>query len=113
MRSVLVGRGDRCDVVLADPTVSRRHIEIVEMKDGKYLIVDQDSTAGTFVAETRGWKQVTHARVAATDRIRLGGHETTVDSLLRLMSAAERGSGEKHTVAERDPETGEIIMRKK
>jgi len=44
----LVGRDPGCDVVVADPYVSRTHARIF-YKDGKWYIVDLGSKNGTYV----------------------------------------------------------------
>ncbi|MHB1361135.1 MAG: FhaA domain-containing protein [Thermoleophilia bacterium] len=44
-RAVLIGRSRHCDLVLADPNVSRRHAEL-RQRGNDYLIVDLDSTNG-------------------------------------------------------------------
>ncbi len=46
--SVLIGRLPDCQIVLADPNVSRRHAEI-RVEDGRALAVDLGSTNGTKV----------------------------------------------------------------
>lgn len=68
--STWLGRGLDCDIIFdaSSATVSRRHAEII-IRDGKYLIVDNNSFNGTLVNEQR---------VSATtelfhhDQIRLG-----------------------------------------
>lgn len=45
---VTIGRLPECEVVLTDPSVSRRHAE-VRRRDGQFVIVDLDSTNGTKV----------------------------------------------------------------
>ncbi len=47
-RSLLLGRGDDCDIRLNDHSVSRRHARIEATLDG-YIVSDQQSTNGTFV----------------------------------------------------------------
>jgi hypothetical protein len=63
----LIGRNKRCDVVLADPNVSRRHAEIRREGDD-YVIIDLDSTNGVQI-NGRGVKR---ARLADGDRLTLG-----------------------------------------
>jgi hypothetical protein len=46
-RPVAIGRLPDCDLVLADPNVSRRHAEVRQSEDGAYLISDMGSTNGT------------------------------------------------------------------
>ena len=45
---VILGRGTDCDLRLVDPGVSRHHAEI-RVEDGEVVLVDLDSTNGTFV----------------------------------------------------------------
>lgn len=47
-RVVLIGRSRQCDLVLADPNVSRRHAEL-RQRGNDYLVVDLDSTNGVEV----------------------------------------------------------------
>jgi DNA-binding NtrC family response regulator len=48
---VLIGTHDNCDLVLTDPTVSRRHCEIVVQED-RYLLRDLESTNGSSLGGT-------------------------------------------------------------
>jgi len=45
---LLVGRSRRCDIVLDDPGVSRRHARLV-FRDGSWVLQDLQSTNGTTV----------------------------------------------------------------
>jgi pSer/pThr/pTyr-binding forkhead associated (FHA) protein len=49
---LVIGRGDDCDIVLADPSVSLRHATVRPL-DGAYVLVDEGSSNGTWVQETR------------------------------------------------------------
>ncbi len=49
---VLIGSHESCDLVLADPTVSRQHCEIA-LVEGGYQVSDLDSTNGTFLGSAR------------------------------------------------------------
>lgn len=46
-RSVVLGRGDTCDIIVQNNFASRQHVRI-EFRFGKFFIIDQ-STNGTFV----------------------------------------------------------------
>lgn len=46
--SILLGRHESCDIVLKDSSVSRRHARL-ELRRGRYTIVDLGSTNGTMV----------------------------------------------------------------
>jgi diguanylate cyclase (GGDEF)-like protein len=47
---ITLGRDAKCDIVLDDPNVSRLHARL-ERVDGGYVLVDLESTNGTFVDE--------------------------------------------------------------
>jgi hypothetical protein len=65
---VMVGRSERCDVVLSDPTVSRRHLELRPAGAGQWLAVDVGSLNGTWLAKRR----VARALVVPGDELWLG-----------------------------------------
>ncbi len=50
---VTVGKMADCDLVLTDPTVSRRHLRIARTADDQWTVADLGSTNGTFVAGAR------------------------------------------------------------
>lgn len=50
--SFTIGKSEGCDLVLRDGSVSRSHAEI-RYEQGRYHIVDFDSTNGTFINEAR------------------------------------------------------------
>jgi hypothetical protein len=74
----VVGRGDEADVVLDDPGISRRHVEIRVTADGPHLaatLTDLGSTNGTFVdgdlarsTPLRDGASITMGRTRATYR---------------------------------------------
>jgi hypothetical protein len=49
---LLLGRHGNCDVVLSDPTVSRRHARLV-FRDPNWIVQDLESRNGTFVNRAR------------------------------------------------------------
>ena len=63
----LVGRSPDCDLVLADPSVSRRHARLLPRGD-ELLVEDLGSAGGTFVNGER----VERAAAAAGDLLRFG-----------------------------------------
>jgi predicted component of type VI protein secretion system len=106
--NVLIGRHPKCAIVIDDPTVSRIHAQLIEAGQGQYLFTDQNSTGGTFVLEALGWKRIQAGRVGPDERLRLGAFETSIKELLQLQKAP---TNQHHNIVERDPVTGEIIMR--
>lgn len=71
---LLVGRHPSCDVVLADPTVSRRHARL-RFRDGTWALQDLESTNGTTINGLR----VGRCQLRAGDRLMLGDQHLTVD----------------------------------
>jgi pSer/pThr/pTyr-binding forkhead associated (FHA) protein len=133
MKAFLLGRSKECDVVIVDPTVSRRHAEFVVKSDNVFVLVDCGSKFGTFIRRGESWQPVQSEPVRIDDRIRLGQHETTIRTIMSVVverlraTAAGRPAAPpppdppsqspppappRKAVIERDPETGEIITRK-
>lgn len=121
MTTLSIGRHPDCDVVLGDPTVSRRHAELSQIGPDLFMAVDQGSTSGSYRFESGGWKRFTSARLRAVDRVRLGAFETTVADLLdksRRGSSSPSPSPLRDAAAasprvERDPLTGQIVVRER
>ncbi len=65
--NLVLGRGQECEIRLADANVSRRHAE-VRREDETYWLVDLGSTNGTLLNGVR----VERARLSDGDRITLG-----------------------------------------
>ena len=65
---VVVGKLADCDLVLTDPTVSRRHLRIARTPDDRWRLYDLSSTNGTFLAGAR----VHEAPIAAGAVFRAG-----------------------------------------
>jgi pSer/pThr/pTyr-binding forkhead associated (FHA) protein len=72
-RPLVLGRAPWCNLVLPEPTVSRRHAEL--RRDGAaWTIVDLGSRNGTWV---NGWR-VDRAAVRRGDRVHLGHQRLVV-----------------------------------
>ena len=65
---VLIGRSRRCDFVVKDPSVSRRHALLIR-GDEDWTLYDLGSTNGTRI---NGWR-VERATLKAGDELELGG----------------------------------------
>ena len=72
-----LGRAPRADFILEASLVSRLHCRL-EAEGEALLVVDLDSTNGTFVND----KRVERARLASGDRLRIGRVELTVEKAL-------------------------------
>ena len=109
MTTLIIGRAKDADISISDATVSRRHAELAIAPDGKMVLSDQDSTGGTYLLIGNGWRRISSTPVTAADRVRFAGHETTVEEI--LAQAGQKSPSGRRKRYERDPETGEIIVR--
>lgn len=66
---IKIGRLRNNNIVIDNPAVSKHHAS-VEMKDGKYILTDHDSTNGTFVNE----KKINGIVLTDGDKITIGKH---------------------------------------
>src|SRR5262245_60514980 len=82
---VTVGRVQGSDVVLPKGNISKRHSRIV-VKDGKFIIIDMQSTNGTYV---NGKKITTPQVIKATDKIYIGDFTLQLASVNGSAVAAE------------------------
>ena len=71
---VLIGRHLGCDVVLDDPSVSRRHA-LLRFRDGSWILRDLESTNGTRVNGC----DVVRCRLEPGDVLMLGDESLVVD----------------------------------
>ena len=71
---VMIGRSRECDVVVSDPNVSRRHIELRRGERG-WAAVDLGSTNGMKV----NGRRVGHAELGPGDRITIGVTDLTFE----------------------------------
>ena len=71
---LLVGRHHACDIVLDEPTVSRRHAFLV-FRDGSWVLQDLESTNGTIVNGTLVGRCV----LRPGDQLLLGNAELRID----------------------------------
>jgi hypothetical protein len=66
--ATVIGRSRQCDIVIADPNVSRRHCEVRRESDD-YVVIDLGSTNGVLI----NGRQVQRAALAEGDRLQIGG----------------------------------------
>jgi hypothetical protein len=71
---LLVGRRADCDIVLTDPSVSRRHARL-RFRDGHWILHDLESTNGTLVNDV----PVVRCELRAGDLVALGDEHLVVD----------------------------------
>lgn len=71
---LLLGRHSSCDVVLADPEISRRHARLI-FRDGRWVLIDLGSTNGTYL----NGRLVHRAQLQPGDVLDLGHQRLQVD----------------------------------
>jgi hypothetical protein len=71
---LLIGRSTQCDLMLQDRTVSRHHAQLF-FREGRWILVDLDSTNGTFLNE----RAVRRSELLPGDTIQLGLERFRVD----------------------------------
>jgi FHA domain len=69
-----IGRHPACDVVLSDPSVSRRHARL-RFRDGTWMLQDLESHNGTWVNDVR----VGRCQLRPGDHVELAGEHLLVD----------------------------------
>jgi two-component system, cell cycle response regulator len=65
--TIILGRGDDCDITVLDNSVSRRHVRF-DLDISGYLATDLESTNGTFVNDTAA----NHTLLSDGDYVRVG-----------------------------------------
>jgi pSer/pThr/pTyr-binding forkhead associated (FHA) protein/S1-C subfamily serine protease len=74
-RTVVLGRGRQCEIVLADDTVSSTHARLeVKVQGPRLAVSDLNSSNGTFLNGSR----ITNAQAQAGDVLRFGSAEFTL-----------------------------------
>lgn len=72
----VMGTAADCDIVITDPYLSNQHAT-VRYEDGEFVLVDLDSTNGTYVND----KRISRMELIDNDKIRLGRTEMKFKSL--------------------------------
>lgn len=102
MRSYVIGRSPYADIVLPDPSVARRHAELVATDDGRFHLTDCDADGGTWrglggrgsdgASGEPQWERLRQAFVAPETPLRFGEHRATLRELLGLAAPAAPGA---------------------
>ena len=82
MPTYRIGRRTDNDIVIDEPSISRRHAELFDVGDGTYRLRDLESRMGTLVRGPNGWSPIDLVEVDSRTPIRLGNYKTTVAELL-------------------------------
>jgi len=129
LKTLIVGRSSHADIVVADGSVARRHMEVVITRDGRYFITDCATEGGTWrVVDMRDdkavWEETRQAFVHPEQALRLGGYHCTLNGLFAKLAPVTVADGGGHREGAgkpapgpggpvaRDPRTGEIVRRR-
>lgn len=114
MKTYLVGRSNQADIALtnADHSVSNFHLELTKDSDGKYYIIDRNSTNGTFHQRNGRKCSIRQTYVDFDEPLILGKYQTTVRQLLSQLQTTKQPETFNGGPKERNPENGEIIFRR-
>ena len=86
-RKFLIGRDNRCDIVLDDPSVSRHHAELLVFDDGLVFYTDCASRLGSQLLRD-GRREPLHQEVLMPgDHLVLGELELPCEALLARVQA--------------------------
>lgn len=85
VRTIIIGRSSDADLVIADASVSQRHLAVAQI--GADIIVrDLNSTNGTYVGQ-RGQKIAGSVRVSARDNLILGAYQLPASEISHLFQS--------------------------
>ncbi len=71
---VFIGRDEVCDIVLDAPQISRRHVKLLRLPDGNWLVEDLQSANGTFLNDRNSVPLDTPTEATNRDIIYMGSY---------------------------------------
>ncbi|CAD5260319.1 conserved hypothetical protein [Alteromonas sp. 38] len=83
-----VGRSSQADICIADPSISRIHMEITVTNDGRYFCADRRSTHGTFCKKNGEWSPLKQGYIDGADSLVLGTKKIKLSSIINSPAVA-------------------------
>lgn len=77
-KRILIGREYLSDLQLTSQCISRHHMEIIAMNDGRYRVLDMQSTNGSYLAQTNERIPAEGVIVERGTKLRLGDKEIEI-----------------------------------
>ncbi len=98
MRTILIGSSPYADIVISDPTVAPRHLEVVIPGDGRLFVTDCASAVGSFyrpsgAGEGAQWQPLRQAFLDRGTALCLGSHVTSLGLMIAPMDTAQPMGG--------------------
>lgn len=78
-----IGRGSDADIQIDGQSVSRRHLELTLTDDGRYYLIDANSTGGTRIQKGGNWEPIKQGFVNENDTLMLGKETVQVQQLVK------------------------------
>lgn len=79
---ITIGRSSKCNLVLADMSVSKIHAEIELLENDTLLLTDCHSTQGTFIICNSGNKEIKQQIISKNDVLKFGRISISVKDIL-------------------------------
>jgi len=91
-KKIWIGRGDDCEIRFKTQLVSRHHAYLIKKEDDTYIIVDNNSTNGTYI---NGHLLTGEKKITKYDKIKIGGfvfslHDYLTDNSLSTVINASK-----------------------
>jgi hypothetical protein len=110
----IIGRATDNDIVIDDPSLSRRHCFLHVSSHKTFTLVDMGSPSGVSLYRNGEWVRVDKAILSLEDRIKIGDHETNLSALLIQLQNPSKLDGrrrEKIFISYRRSDTEHIAGR--
>jgi hypothetical protein len=86
-RWLTIGRDPKCDIAIADESVSRMHAELTLREDGSILVRDCGSRNGTRILRRGAFQPVSETPAVQSDTLQFGSVSLPVADVLRMLRA--------------------------
>ena len=94
MANILIGRSEKTNYRVSDPTVSRLHAELIYTSRDDVSISDLGSKNGTYVMRGKDWETITdQVAIRRTDQLRFGKAKVFVADIIADARLSSVGSG--------------------
>ena len=114
-KTFTAGRSEQSDVVIDHETISRVHLEITRSNQGRFFVIDRQSSWGTYVWQDEKWEKIKQGYLLETDHIALGKKKVLLGDLVaraaRVLAVAPQESVDYELITvrpRRSVQTGEV-----